>query len=414
MASQPGRDRLHIPQGVAQAAGAPRRRRDIEAQAGHRLDPDLAEQQALGAAIDQLGSDTAVAPSEAEILQLQGGNDLAGIGEEEPAAQPGNLEQEIAEDVVADIGHAEELPQHGQNGPIQPQHPQELPEGSGPIALQQRQQQGRGAEAGLARGTHIGIAMDGGEGEFVVLHGVDLAVEQVGGEVEAARHRQAGILQAITKALGQQQAVGTSGHHHMAGPQFTGGHRTAGPRSQPNPETIPFRLDRLHHRAEPQIKLTGGTGELAPGLGHKGFGQGFVIHRRWGVADADRHNRLGAELAVYQGHPRLPFGDRLGLQQFHGRKMGRKLLETAAQQGALSLPHRQHHLRRAEHAAIAHGRVEELAVAADHRGGALHAEGLLQGVVGLDIAAVDGLTVAAGPRIHLGQPAVALDQGQAG
>ena len=163
--------------------------------------------------------------------------------------------------------------------------------------------------------------MDGGEGELVVLHGVDLAVEQVGGEVKTARHRQAGILQAIAKALGQQQAVGTGGHHHMAGPQFAAGLRAAGPRSQPNPETIPFRLDRLHHRAEPQIELTGGTGELAPGLGHERFRQGFVVDRRGGVANADRHNRLGAELAVHQGHPRLPFGNRLGLQQLHGREM---------------------------------------------------------------------------------------------
>ena len=256
--------------------------------------------------------------------------------------------------------------------------------------------------------------MDGGEGKLVVLHGVDLAVEQVGGEVKAARHRQAGILQAVAEALGQQQAMGACGHHHMAGPKLFMGTGAARSRSQPHPETIAFRLDRLHHGAEPQIELTAGTGEFTPGLGHERFRQGFVVHRRGGMADADRHDRLGAGLTVHQGHPRLPLGNRLRLQQLHGRKMGRELLEAATQHRAFGLPHRQHHLRRAEHAAIAHGRVEEFPVAADHRGGALHAEGLLQGVVGLDITAMDGLAVAAGLRIHLGQTAVALHQGQTG
>ncbi len=182
----------------------------------------------------------------------------------------------------------------------------------------------------------------------------------------------------------------------MASPQLSGGRRAAGPRSQPNTETIPFRLDRLHYRAEPQIELPRRTGKFAPGLGHERLGQGFVVDRGGGIADADRQDRLGADLTVHQGHPRLPFSDRLGLQQLHGWKMGRKLLKAASQHGAFALPHRQHHLRRAEHAAIAHCRIEELAVAADHRSGALHAQGLLQGVVGLDIAAMDGLTVATG------------------
>ena len=64
--------------------------------------------------------------------------------------------------------------------------------------------------------------MDGRKGQFVVLHGVHLAAQQVGGEVETAGHRQAGILQAIAQLLGHQEAVGAGADHHMAGPDPAG------------------------------------------------------------------------------------------------------------------------------------------------------------------------------------------------
>ena len=46
----------------------------------------------------------------------------------------------------------------------------------------------------------------------------------------------------------------------------------------------------------------------------------------------------------------------------------------------------------------------------NHLGRALHPHRLLKGVIGLDIAAVDGLAVVGGLGIHLGQLVVALHQ----
>ena len=255
--------------------------------------------------------------------------------------------------------------------------------------------------------------MDGGEGQLVVLHGVDLAVEQVRGEVKAPRHRQAGILQAIAQPLGQQQAVGAGGHHHVAGPQHGQLPVPAGPGGQLHEEAIPFRPDPFERCSQPQIQLPAASGQVPPGLGHEGFGQGFVVHCGGGVADADGHDRFGARLAVDQGHLRFPGGDLLGLQQLHRREVGRELGEALPQQLPLGLAHRQHHLRGAEHAAVPFGRLEQVAVAANHGGGALHAEGLLDRVVGLDVAAVDGLAVAGGLGVDLGQLPIALHQGDA-
>ena len=191
MAAQPFSDRLNIGGAVAQAAGSPRRRGDVEHQSRQGLDAGLAQHQPALAFVDQLGPDPAVALGKAEIVQAHVGHDLAGIGQEQPAPEPRHLEEQVLDDVIADVSHLEELPEHGQHGPIEAKNLQKLPEGGGFVALEQRQQQGGRAEAGLAGGAHIRVAMDGRKRQFVVLHRVDLALEQVGGEVKTARHRQA-------------------------------------------------------------------------------------------------------------------------------------------------------------------------------------------------------------------------------
>ena len=64
------------------------------------------------ALVNQLGPHAPEALGEAQVGQLQAGHDLAGIGEEQTAPQPGHFKQHILQDVVANIGHAEQLPEH--------------------------------------------------------------------------------------------------------------------------------------------------------------------------------------------------------------------------------------------------------------------------------------------------------------
>ena len=82
MAAQPGRDRLHIPQGVAQAAGAPRRGGHIEGQARHGGNTRLPQHQAFLALVNQLGPHAPEAFGEPQVLQPQAGHNFAGIGQE--------------------------------------------------------------------------------------------------------------------------------------------------------------------------------------------------------------------------------------------------------------------------------------------------------------------------------------------
>ena len=105
--------------------------------------------------------------------------------------------------------------------------------------------------------------MDGGKGQLVVLHGVHLAVEQLRGEVEAARHRQTGVLEAIAHGLGQQQAVGPGAHHHIAGGDLFP--------PRPHQETLPLGLNLFHLAIELQVQLPGAASHSGLGLGHKGF-----------------------------------------------------------------------------------------------------------------------------------------------
>ena len=111
--------------------------------------------------------------------------------------------------------------------------------------------------------------MDGGEGQFVVLDRVDLALEQVRGEVKAARHRQAGVLEPKAHLLGHQQAVGTRIHHHMAGKELAAG--SARRRSHHHLVTIAVRGNGGDLGAHLDRQLAPGAGHRSPSLGHKRF-----------------------------------------------------------------------------------------------------------------------------------------------
>ena len=415
--AQTGGDGLQIPLAVPQAAGAPRRRGDVEDQARYRRDTHLAEHQPLLLLVDQLGPHPAVALGEAQILELEAGHDLASILQEQPPPQPGNLEQQIAQDVAADVGHPEQLPEHRQHGAIEAQHLQELPEGGGHVALQPRQQQGGGTEAGLARGPDVRIAVQGGEGQPVVLHRVHLAPQQIRGEVEAAGHRQTRILQTEAHRLSHQQAVGPGIHHHLARPQplerfLSGPVRARARGTQLHHETVAVGQDPPHRGAQAQIQPPLRSRQLSAGPGQEGFREGLVVDSGGGVADADRHDLLGPGLTTDLRHLGFPLGDRGRVEQLHRREMGGELLIAAAQEGTFLRPHSQHHLRGAEHAQVALGRLQQFGVATDHLGGALHLQRLLKGVVGLDVTAMDRLAVVGGLGVHLRQLPVALHQGE--
>ena len=212
-------DRQSVPLGIAQTAGAPRRGGHVETEPRLGGDRHLAKHQPAVMTIDKLGPHPAIALGKTQVVELQGRHNFAGVSKEQAPPQPGHLKQQVSQDVAADISIAKQLPQHRQHRPIEPQHPQKFPERGGTVALQQWQQQGRGTKTRLAGAAHIRIAMESSEGQLVVLHGVDLATQQIGGEVEAARHRQARILQPVSHLLRQQQAVGACVDHHMAGPQ---------------------------------------------------------------------------------------------------------------------------------------------------------------------------------------------------
>ena len=86
-------------------------------------------------------------------------------------------EQDAAESLVR---HAVLAPwQEVRDAAIEAEHAQEVRQGAQVVALQDRQYDRGRAEAGLAGHQHVGIAVDRGERQRVVLHRVDLALEDL-------------------------------------------------------------------------------------------------------------------------------------------------------------------------------------------------------------------------------------------
>ena len=198
--------------------------------------------------------------------------------------------------------------------------------------------------------------MDGGEGQFVVLDRIDLPLEQIRGEVKAARHRQAGVLEPKSHLLGHQQAVGACIHHHMAGKELAAGSASRG--GHHHLVTVPVRGDGADLGAHLDRQLAPGAGHRGPSLGHKRFRQSLVINGGVSASNPNGHQFIGTQAAIGQGHLGLPFGNRLLLEELHRRKMGGKLLKSLAQKLAFLLPNPEDHLRGAKHAALPRCRVE--------------------------------------------------------
>ena len=202
--------------------------------------------------------------------------------------------------------------------------------------------------------------------------------------------------------------MGTGVDHHMPGPHLTAltltdarrraqGHQKGRVVVALVPALTVLNADGLDPGAQLDIELAIAAGHRGPGFTDERGSQGFVVNGGVGAADADRHQLFVAQLAIAVGNPGLPVGDLFFLEQLHRWKVGREGLETFPQKAALAFTHPQHHLGGAEHAAVPALGIQQLGVMHDHFGRALDPDRLLQGVIRLDIAAVNGLAVVGGP-----------------
>ena len=118
------------------------------------------------------------------------------------------------------------------------------------------------------------------------------------------------------------------------------------------------------------------------------------------------------QAAVYQGYIRLEVGDVGPFQQLHARIGVFEGLVALADVVALTGADAEHHLRHAMHDLVALARRQFGGVIDHHRRRALDLQRFVQRVIGLDVAAVDGLAVVVGVGVHLRRAVVFLDQQQ--
>ncbi len=241
--------------------------------------------------------------------------------------------------------------------------------------------------------------MDRRERQFVVLHRVDLAVENLRREIIAARHRQAGIVQTETEVVRQFETVAAGAHHQRAClvTGLVGFHQ----------EAAVLDPDMRNVLVVTHIDTLAGDGLR---LAHEGTRQGLEVDRGVFIGRSQRDDLLAADSAVATGdHRRLDFCDVFLFQQAQFRVVMPEHLETLAQQAALAFAHGQHHFRVLVDQVVLVRLAQ--AVIGQHARGALHLERFFQRVIGLDVAAVQGLAVVAGQRVDARRRGVFLDHG---
>ena len=334
---------------------------------------------------------------ELEVAVAHVRHDLARILEEQAAAQHRHLEQEVLEHIVADVRHPEQVQQHIGDLAVEAEHPHEILHRLPVVALQHRQHQRGRSPAGLARHHHVRVAVDGREGQLVVLHRVHLAAQHLRGEIVAAGHRQHRVMEALAHLVRQLQAVPAGAHHHRA-------RLEAGIRGL-HDEQLTLTLDALRPLVVLHLDLRALD---ALCLAHEGSRQGLEIDRGVLVLRPQRDQRLGAQVAIAVGDRRLDARYVLGLQQLQARIVRGQDLETLPQALHLAGAYAKHHFRIFENQMIDIGL--RRGVAFHHTRRTLHLQRLLQAVVGLDIAAVQGLAVVAVQGVDPGRRCVFLEQ----